>query len=225
MTITIRIICLLIGYVFGMISPAYFYAKAKGRNIKHVGSGNAGTTNVMREFGKKAGILVFFGDFIKAFIACIICILLFGDAETSFDGSNKLVVAYTALGAVCGHCFPFYLKFDGGKGVVVAFASMLLIDWTAALCAFTLFLIISLTTRYVSLGSLIAAVTFYTLYFIFNTTGTFSFTGEMTKTGFSNESAVVVLIIFLIIFFKHKENIKRLIRRKENKISFSSKKK
>ena len=109
----VRLICLAAGYCFGIFQTAYIYGKTQGIDIRTLGSGNAGTTNVLRNFGKKAGIIVFIGDIGKCILAYYICSLLFG-----FSGiPSRLLGLYGAVGAVIGHCFPFYMQFRGGKGI------------------------------------------------------------------------------------------------------------
>ena len=107
-----RLICIVIGYIFGLIQSGYLYGKANHMDIRQYGSGNAGSTNVLRVMGKKAGAIVFLGDFFKAVLAMAVCRLLFkGNADVD------LLALYAGLGVTLGHNFPFYLKFKGGKGI------------------------------------------------------------------------------------------------------------
>ena len=101
-----RLICIVIGYIFGLIQSGYLYGKANHMDIRQYGSGNAGSTNVLRVMGKKAGAIVFLGDFFKAVLAMAVCRLLFkGNEEVD------LLALYAGLGVTLGHNFPFYLKF------------------------------------------------------------------------------------------------------------------
>ena len=109
-----RVICLLIGYVFGLFQTAYFYGKAKGIDIRKYGSGNAGTTNALRVLGTKAGLIVLAGDCLKCIIAVCITRALF---STGHPENIYLLCLYTGAGAVIGHNFPFYMGFKGGKGI------------------------------------------------------------------------------------------------------------
>ena len=109
-----RVICLLIGYVFGLFQTAYFYGKTKGIDIRKYGSGNAGTTNALRVLGTKAGLIVFAGDCLKCIIAVCITRALF---STGHPENIYLLCLYTGAGAVIGHNFPFYMGFKGGKGI------------------------------------------------------------------------------------------------------------
>ena len=108
----VRVYCVLIGYVFGLFQTAYFYGKCKGIDIRQVGSGNAGTTNTLRVLGTKAGLIVLAGDILKTMAAILIVKLLF---KNTYPNIIYLLMLYTAMGAILGHNYPFYLKFKGGK--------------------------------------------------------------------------------------------------------------
>ena len=110
----VRVICLLIGYVFGLFQTAYIYGRLHGIDIRNYGSGNAGTTNTLRVFGTKAGLLVLVGDIMKCILAVVVTGVIFGSSHTDMIYLLKM---YTAAGAIIGHNFPFYLKFKGGKGI------------------------------------------------------------------------------------------------------------
>ena len=116
-------------------------------DIRQYGSGNSGTTNALRVMGKKAGLLVFMGDFLKTVFACLLVRLVMKG-----DPSVDLYVLYAGLGVVLGHNFPFYLHFKGGKGIASMAGILVSMDWRVTLvCAF-LFLGAVILTRYVSLG-------------------------------------------------------------------------
>ena len=118
-----RLICIVIGYIFGLIQSGYLYGKANHMDIRQYGSGNAGSTNVLRVMGKKAGAIVFLGDFFKAVFAMAVCRLLFkGNADVD------LLALYAGLGVTLGHNFPFYLKFKGGKGIACMAGIMTAMD-------------------------------------------------------------------------------------------------
>lgn len=118
----IRIVCLLIGYVFGLFQTGYFYGKAHGIDIRQHGSGNSGTTNALRVLGTKAGLIVFAGDCLKCMAAVWLVRLLFGG---SYHSIIYLLCLYTGAGAILGHNYPFYMHFKGGKGIA-ATAGMVL---------------------------------------------------------------------------------------------------
>ena len=110
-----RVLCLAAGYLFGLIQTGYFYGKAHGVDIRKHGSGNSGTTNALRVLGKKAGLIVFAGDFLKAFIPCLLVRMFLGDGELY----THVLILYMGFGVTLGHNYPFYLGFKGGKGIAV----------------------------------------------------------------------------------------------------------
>lgn len=109
-----RIICIVIGYVFGLFQTAFIYGKLHGIDIREHGSGNAGTTNTLRVLGTKAGLIVLAGDIIKCILAIVLCGLIF---DKSHPNEIYLLKLYAAAGAILGHNFPFYLQFKGGRGL------------------------------------------------------------------------------------------------------------
>ena len=110
----VRIICLLIGYCFGLFQTSYIYGRLHGIDIRNYGSGNAGTTNALRTLGTKAGVITFFGDCFKCVFAVLLVHLLFG---RTYPDMIRLLAVYAAAGTILGHNFPCYLKFRGGKGI------------------------------------------------------------------------------------------------------------
>ena len=109
-----RLVCVLIGYVFGLFQTSYLYGRMKGIDIREHGSGNAGTTNTLRVLGTRAGLIVLAGDILKCILAIVISGLIF---DQSHPDEIYLLKLYAAAGAILGHNFPFYLKFKGGKGI------------------------------------------------------------------------------------------------------------
>ena len=105
-----RLLCVVIGYLLGLIQTGYIYGKINKIDIRKHGSGNAGTTNALRTLGWKAGVITFIGDCLKCVLAVTLVRLLF-----SQNSHVELYAMYTGLGAVLGHNFPFYLNFKGGK--------------------------------------------------------------------------------------------------------------
>ena len=108
--IGLRVLCLLIGYVFGNFQTAYILGKMKGIDIREYGSGNAGTTNAIRVLGTKAGLTVFIGDMLKSLIALLLVGALFGKSHPE---SVYLLKSWAFMGVVLGHDFPFYMNFKG----------------------------------------------------------------------------------------------------------------
>ena len=117
-----RLVCLLIGYIFGLFQTGYFYGKTQGVDIRKMGSGNAGSTNALRTMGIKAGMITLLGDCFKCVIAVLVVRGIYGQSHADI---LPLLSLYTGFGAVLGHNFPFYLKFKGGKGIAVT-AGMIL---------------------------------------------------------------------------------------------------
>ena len=173
-----RIICIIIGYVFGMFQTAFFYGKMHGIDIREHGSGNAGTTNTLRVLGTKAGLIVFAGDVLKCMIAVWITTLIF---KGSHADEIYLLKLYTAAGAILGHNYPFYLKFKGGKGIAATAGLILAFHPYFIPVGFVLFFGVFLTTHYVSLGSLLIYVGLMTEMVICGQTGLFGSTQPVLK--------------------------------------------
>ncbi|MCR5823296.1 MAG: glycerol-3-phosphate 1-O-acyltransferase PlsY [Lachnospiraceae bacterium] len=203
------IFCLIMGYFFGIFSSGYFIGKIYHVDVKSKGSGNLGTTNVLRVVGLKAGIITLVIDLGKTIIPLMLTrFVLFPQYEPMSD-MNQLMVLYTAFGAVCGHLFPFYLKFRGGKGIACMGACMLIYDWRLAAIGLAIFIAILVFTRYMSLASLTASVLFPV------------FVG-ITSQG--NIHMILVTLLFTIsAFYNHRQNIVRLINHNENKLSVKKK--
>ncbi|SEF42094.1 glycerol-3-phosphate acyltransferase PlsY [Eubacterium ruminantium] len=216
MTVFIRIACIICGYFCGLLETGYIYGKIKGIDIRNYGSGNSGTTNALRVLGKKAGLVVFIGDFFKAVIPCLIVRLL---TQNSYPDIYLLFVLYIGLGVVMGHNFPFYLKFKGGKGVA-ATAGMIvgLLIPLMILILLVLFVAVVALTRYVSLGSILLMIGFVTLYVIFAFKGMLCFDPSGDSRPEMIESIVLAVIFASMSIYKHKANIKRLLRGEENKL-------
>lgn len=205
MTVKI-ILCLVIGYAFGCIQTGYIYGKINGIDIRQHGSGNAGTTNVLRTLGKKAGYITYAGDALKALIAVyLVRYVIF--AGSGMD--TTLLTMYTGFGVVLGHNYPFYLNFKGGKGIAVTSAVMFAFDWRFAALALITFTIIFYTTRYVSVGSLVITALFPICSLIF-------YYGQW-------HLFVLSLAFCAMAWWRHRANIKRLIQGTENR--FEKKKK
>ena len=200
------VISLLVGYVFGCFQTGYFYGRLHGIDIHNYGSGNVGTTNVLRTLGKKAGYITFAGDFLKGIIAVLLIrYLIFPDGVMD----SALLTLYTGFGVILGHNYPFFLKFKGGKGIAVTAGVMLAFDWRFFLIGLIVFVIIYYTTRYVSLGSLAIGILVPICCLIF-------YFGQW-------HLFVIGILWWLMAWWRHKDNIVRLIHGNENK--FEKKKK
>ena len=153
--ITEIIICLLIGYFCGCISSGYFVGKFYHKDIRTLGSGNAGTTNVLRNFGVVPAIITFVLDLAKAVVP-VLLVRFFFPAQN--DNYCYLFCLYCGLGVVLGHNYPFYLGFKGGKGIAVTAAVVMSAAHPIMIpVGLAIFLVVVILTRYVSLGSLFVA--------------------------------------------------------------------
>lgn len=205
----VRVICLLIGYVFGLFQTAYIYGRLHGIDIRNYGSGNAGTTNTLRVFGTKAGLLVLVGDIMKCILAVVVTGVIFGSSHTDMIYLLKM---YTAAGAIIGHNFPFYLKFKGGKGIAATAGLILSFHPYLIPMGLILFFGAFFITHYVSLGSLLVYAGFMIETVILGQMGVFGMTQPRL-----NEMYVILALLTAMAFWKHRENIKRLLSGTERK--------
>lgn len=214
-------------YLLGSINVAIVVTKLfTGKDIRTMGSGNGGFTNVMRSVGTTAGVITFIGDFLKCVIAVLIGGLVF--KSMSGDGLNtaELVGYGKYLGGMCcflGHIFPVYFKFKGGKGVVTMAALAAVINFPVFLISFVAFATVFLCTRIVSISSIISSVvlvaaTFTVNYFYnFKAAGTVSFQYVVIVS-------ILTLIISATMIIKHKSNIQRLLKGEEKKLTLKKSK-
>ena len=205
-----RLICLVIGYLCGLFQTAYIYGKSKGIDIREKGSGNAGTTNTLRTFGLKAGIMVLFGDILKCMIACLIA--RFVIAPRMAPEINYLLVLYAAAGAILGHNFPFYMHFKGGKGIAATAGLIICFHWSFFIMGVIVFFGTFFTTHYVSLGSLLVYAGFMVQIIIEGQMGVFG----MPQAAL-NEMYVLAGVLAVMAYYKHRENIGRLFKGQERK--------
>ncbi|MBU3839886.1 MAG: glycerol-3-phosphate acyltransferase, partial [Candidatus Ruminococcus intestinipullorum] len=150
-----RVICLVIGYVFGLFQTGYLVGKWNHIDIRKEGSGNSGSTNALRVLGVKAGLMTFAGDVLKCVLALALVRLLFHDSEYL-----PLLCMYTGSGVTLGHNYPFFLKFKGGKGIAVLAGLVISTKVWMAPLPLAIFIIVVLITRYVSAGSLLVSLIF-----------------------------------------------------------------
>lgn len=208
-----RIICLAVGYIFGLFQTGYIYGKINHIDIRDYGSGNAGTTNVMRTLGKKAGLITYFGDALKAIVCTIFIHFTFGVRNPEIE---FLLVLYAGLGVILGHNFPFYLKFRGGKGIATTsgvVCALLPYNWMLVVLAFSTFMLVTFISKYVSLGSLVMVTGFFIEFVIFGQTGLIN-----VLPAHLPEAYIIAFVIMALAYIRHKENIKRLIAGNERKI-------
>ena len=217
MEIVLSILFLLIGYALGSVNAAVIISKVLYKeDIRTQGSGNAGLTNMLRVYGKGAAGLTFLIDFCKGIVACLLALLAASLLKESADVRSWYITA-AGFGAILGHNFPLYFGFKGGKGVLTSFAVMLFIVPLPALIALAVFVMVVAVSRYVSLGSMLAALSLVAAVF---------FAGDFLGT----QSGFTVVFVFclaaaILLIVRHHANIGRLIKGKESKLSFKSKKK
>ncbi len=204
-----RIVCLIIGYVFGLFQTAYFYGKAHGIDIRQHGSGNSGTTNALRVLGTKAGLIVFAGDCLKCALAVCVIRLIYGATHPEMI---YLLCIYAAAGAILGHNFPFYMNFKGGKGIAATAGLILSLHPVFIPVGVVMFFGAFLTTHFVSLGSLLVYTGFMIELVICGQLGLFGMSQALLV-----EMYIVAAFLTAMAFWKHRENIKRLLKGTERK--------
>jgi len=187
----------ILAFFFSSIPFGYVIAKLKGIDIRKYGSGNIGATNVTRVLGKKYGALVLFLDAIKGAIFVIL---------GKFFSLNLFELTIIALFAILGHMFSPFLKGKGGKGIATALGTFIVISPITTLFAILDFILVFLLTKIVSLSSLSAALLFLAAFPVIE-----------RRSTYVKEAFFIVLIIVALIFYKHKDNIKRLLKGKEYK--------
>lgn len=196
----------IISYVIGSINFSVILSKKMaGFDVREKGSGNAGTTNMLRSVGKKAAAITLICDILKGVVSILIAILI----GNIFQNSDRaLLVQIAGIGAVIGHTFPIFFGFKGGKGVATAIGIILLTNWQIGLICLIFGIVIIILTRMVSLGSIMAAVLFPILtIFIHNN---FLVDGNYIVFG---------IILGVFVTFNHRTNLKRILNGTENKIS------
>lgn len=211
-----RFICVLIGYAFGLFQTGYIYGKAYHVDIRKKGSGNAGTTNALRTMGWRAGAVTFLGDCFKCVFAVVVVSMIYGKTHADIF---PLLTMYTGMGVILGHNFPFYLQFKGGKGIA-ATAGLLISTvniWMILICLAAFVGVVGVT-RYVSLGSLVVVVIYFAEIIVYGQMGKFCM-----EPGYLYEMYVIAGFLMLLAFYKHRENIKRLLTGTENKLSVGKK--
>ncbi|MBO7659470.1 MAG: glycerol-3-phosphate 1-O-acyltransferase PlsY [Clostridia bacterium] len=204
----------LAGYLIGSLNAGVIVSKAfYGKDVREFGSGNAGTTNMLRTFGKKAAALTLVLDFLKGIVSCLIpCLIVYVACRDHFLGLYSMLAA--ALGCVAGHNWPVYFGFKGGKGVLVSFSVMLFLAPVPALIALGVFIIVVLITRYVSLGSVLAALAFPVPVWFLG--------GWAENTKGLTVFFFVCIILVLLLIVRHRSNLVRLFTGKESKLSFKN---
>jgi glycerol-3-phosphate acyltransferase PlsY len=194
---------IVLAYFLGSIPFSYLYGKIfRGQDIRKLGSGNLGTTNAFRVFGKKIGFATLFSDTLKS---GLIAFLLLN--TTLFDGIAMLHPLVYGVAAVLGHIFPIWFKFKGGKGVAASFGLLLVYNVWIGLIAVAVFLLVEYITRYVSVSSTVAAI-FTLLFVIFRH---FFYGADLPLI-------IVTALLVCLIVWRHQANYKRLKAGTENRV-------
>ena len=202
---------LLCGIPFGLL-----VARAHGVDVRKVGSGNIGTTNVARAAGVGASGLTLLLDAGKGFVSMMIARLIIpamGQVEAKAiapDQPAGIVIAIVYVACICGHVFSCYLKFHGGKGIATGFGAALAFKWQIALCLLVVFLVVVLPTRFVSLASCSAAASLPILGLIF---------------GVAPVSLIPLAAVAALVIWAHRSNIRKLLKGEEKRFSFNSERK
>lgn len=193
----------LISYLIGSINSSILISKAvTGKDIRKSGSGNAGATNMLRTMGKKYAAITLIIDILKGVVALIIARLMQG------LGVEPWAEYIAGVCVVLGHNFPVFFGFKGGKGVATSLGVVMMLDWKIGLAVLIIALAVMATTRYVSLGSIIAAVTFIVL----------QIAVMLISGNFNLIRFVCVMILGILLIVRHSANIVRLLNHTENKL-------
>lgn len=209
----VYILIAIIAYCIGSINFSVIFSKKfAGFDVREKGSGNAGTTNMLRSVGKKAAAITLVCDILKGVVAIGIAILA-GNVFSNLD--RELLVQIAGVAVVLGHTFPVFFQFKGGKGVATSLGILLMTNWQIGLICLVFALVLMALTRMVSVGSCAAAILFPILTLFIDTNYTVLTEGKSGSTYF-----VYSVILAVIVLYNHRSNIKRLLSGTENKISF-----
>ena len=222
MPVLVYIIVALGAYLIGSIPTGFLVAKAKGVDIRSAGSGNIGATNAMRVLGKPAGIFVLLMDALKGFGACFLGVLIYGHYFNQFNGLHSTsesipfpsqegvdhFAIIAGIFAVLGHNYPCWLKFKGGKGIATTAGVYLALAPWALLIALMFFILAVTVTRYVSVGSIVAAIALPVAVWAMPPHNLFL--------------GIVTTALGALAIYKHKSNIQRLMAGTENRLGKKS---
>ena len=199
----------IIAYLIGSVNFSVIISKKMaGFDVREKGSGNAGSTNVLRTVGKKAAVLTLICDVLKGVVAVLIATLV-GKIWKDLDGA--LLVQLAGIFVIIGHTFPIFFKFKGGKGVATSLGVLLITNWQIGLICLVFALVLMALTQMVSVGSIGAAILYPVL--------TIFITQNYIVTG---NYIISSIIIAVLVVFNHRSNVKRLLSGTENRINFKS---
>lgn len=206
----------ILSYLLGSISFAIIFSKIyMKKDVRELGSGNAGTTNVMRTGGFKLGAITFLGDVLKGFVACIIGKYVF----LNFFENGEVWSVYGAflcgLACMLGHVFPIFFGFKGGKGIATSVGIFAVCCWPAILIGLGVFALGVLCTKIVSVSSIAAAVTVVGCTMLFH---------NINNPANFWPQAILATAMGILVILKHRENISRLIKGTEKKLTIGRKK-
>ncbi len=205
------VLTVVLAYLLGSISFAIIFSKAfMKKDVRELGSGNAGTTNIMRTGGAKLGALTFLCDVLKGFVACLLGKLVF---KNVFENGNEWAV-YGAficgLACMLGHVFPIYFQFKGGKGIATSVGIFAVCCYPAIIIGLAIFALGVFTTKIVSLSSIAAAITVVSFTMIFH---------FINAPASFWPQALLAVVMGVLVIVKHGENIKRLVNGTEKKLT------
>ena len=207
----VNVIMAIIAYLIGSINFSVIFSKKfAGFDVREKGSGNAGSTNMLRSVGKGAAALTLLCDVLKGVVAILIAIGI-GIIVKSAD--KGLLVQIAGIAVVIGHTFPIFFQFKGGKGVATSLGVLLMSNWQIGLICLVFALVLMILTRIVSLGSCGAAVLFPVLTLFINENYTVLTAGKKGTT-----YLVYSIILAVIVLFNHRSNIKRILNGTENRL-------
>lgn len=210
MNILFLIACLLGGYLLGSVNASIVFGRIfKGKDIRESGSKNAGMTNTLRVFGKKAAVFVFVFDLLKAIFSVLLAKWIASALYAGNMDINRLAQYLAGFGAILGHNFPLYFNFRGGKGILSSWGVIMILDYRIAIFLIIIFLLVVCITRYVSLASIISSASYPVFVILLNIWHPVATTGAYI---------LLSVIMAALAIYRHRANIARLCAGTESKL-------
>ncbi|MBE6914861.1 MAG: glycerol-3-phosphate acyltransferase [Ruminococcaceae bacterium] len=204
MKVLLLVITAIVSYVMGSINGAIISARfIYRRDVRAYGSGNAGLTNYYRNFGAPGVAIVILIDILKSVISILVGGWLLGIVDAALIGR-----LFAGFCLIMGHIFPAYYQFKGGKGALCGIVVAFMTDWRVGVCCVIVFLVIVIFTRYVSLGSVMAAILAPVFFWVF---------------GYGTYQGLLLMFSALLIVLKHADNIVRLLKGTERRLELGGK--